>query len=346
MWIFAVLFVLAVTSGSTAKELPVFLERTSRQTLLKLNRGDSCARCKKECSNVNQINRWTSDCHNARAQVRKIKKRDEVIKSRKKFGFPDALLFYCFKQYCRKFKPRHYCGLATPGSEYNMAKLNTEMTALKKENAQLEYRWRREARSRFKFRDYRERRTEALKLQKEAKRNLNVVLNARKENHRLRKKLKGLEYRKQIFDVNKWSNETQFYNLTTFYWGKLNETLAKALVTSSIAVVNVRKSLDIDLQRMKTDVRDVRRLQKSVENEDKELNLLDRKKTQLERRIEEVKLEIVAADTDYLLFRRISGSMTNVLRDMTSQIKSGKLKVGCTNDALAQALADFTTSAI
>lgn len=335
--------ILLVVTVSATTPLPPFLQPIARQSYPEYSQSKSCTFCRENCGTVDKVSRWISDCHNVRAHLREIVKRDDLVDSRKRFGYPDALLFYCWKQYCKTFKPVEYCGLRPPGKVVTTEGLNAQIATLQRERVALTARWRREAVPKFAKSDYLSRRAEVVRLQNSARKFLSIASAARKKNWELKKKITSLQYRKQLFNKDKMASETVYFKETRFYWTRLNVSLSRAVRTSSLAIQEVRTTMEQRYEKLNAEVKRSRRLKANVDDREKTMEILDRQVVALQRNIERIKQDVIITDEDFTLFVKVGMLITNMLRSMSSLIRSGNIEVECGNDALATAIARFTT---
>lgn len=311
---------------------------------VRLNGYQSCQVCLKDCAPTSVSSKWVTECNKLRQNIRNIKKRDRLMSGKRRGGYRDALLYYCFLNYCRSFKVNEYCGLHPAGEKKrSLAALNSEIALLKKQRLALQARFKREAAPRFNFPNYLQKRAEVQELQRKARKNLLVALNSKAKNARLKEQLKTLEYRKQKFLVKKLTNEIDFYETYTTYWSKLEFNYKKALRTSAKSVRIIRDQLLKDTQLKFKEVNKVRNFEAAIGNEEKQLSVLDNFENILIVRLRNVEDLIVRADGDFSLFRIIGFRIAALLDNMTNKIRAGTLDVGCTTEALAVAVALHTT---
>lgn len=339
--IFNLIFLAAAATATTP--LPPFLQPISRQSFPAYSRSKSCTFCRENCGTVDQVSKWISNCHNVRAHLREIVKRNNLIDGRKRFGYPDALLFYCWKQYCKTFNPVEYCGLRPPGKVVTTEGLNAQIATLQRQRVELTERWKREALPKFARADYLVRRAEVVRLQNQARKFLAIASDARKKNWELKKKITSLGYRKQLFTRDKMASETVYFKETRFYWTRLNVSLSRAVRTSSLAIQEVRKTMEQRYEKLNAEVKRSRKLKANVDDREKTLEILDRQMVALQRNIERIKQEVVLTDEDFTLFAKVGKLIAGMLTSMSSLIRSGEIQVECGNDALAIAIAKFTT---
>lgn len=310
-----------------------------------LGRSKSCAFCrsKAKCGSLSQTSKRISHCQTVRWHYRKLAERNILIDGRRRYGYPDALLFYCWKAYCKKFNPAEYCGLHRRGKKPKMSDLDKMIKELKEDKKALTKRFDREAAPRFRYRDYRKRRDVIVKLQAQAKKNLNKALNARKRNYELKKQLQSPKYRKQIFDINQYNSETGFYKSKIKYWSDLEGSLQKALRTSSLQVKLFLTNIKKDVRGLHKEAELARRYKKSIKNYDASFKVLSEQQENLEDQIESINEEIKDIDIDYALFRKVSKGISGLLTTLTKKVAKGDIEIDCGKEALAVAIADFTT---
>ncbi len=342
MFLLNVILLLAVSVHATTP-LPPFLQRVGRQSFPEYSKSKSCIFCRENCGTVDRVSRWISDCHNVRAHLREIVKRDKLVDGRRRFGYPDALLFYCWKQYCKTFKPVEYCGLRPPGKVVTTEGLNGQIATLRSEREALTERWKNEAVPKFAKADYLTRRAEVVKLQNKARSFLSIASAARKKNWQLKEKITSLQYRRQLFNKDKMASETLYFKETRFYWTRLNVSLSRAVRTSSLAIKEVRETMEQRYEKLNAEVKRARRLKANVDDREKTLEILDRQMVAVQRNIERIKQAVVITDEDFTLFAKVGKLIASMLRSMSSLIRSGNIQVECGNEALAIAIARFTT---
>ncbi len=220
-----------------------------------------------------------------------------------------------------------------------MAQLKKEETELK----ELTKRFRREVVPRFKHADYMKRREVVLKHREDAKKTRNLAINARRDNFRMKKEIQSVKHRKNVFDMHKWGNETAIYGRYMSYWNRLNERLSLALRTSPLSVEKVKKEIKKEYSELVRDRAMVRKLRSKVSSMEakhryyvEEIEFLEEKVARLEKSVE-------AGHNDVKLFRKVGRDVRDVLQRIVRDIKSGRIKVGCGPDALANAIAEYTT---
>lgn len=335
-----------VGSAITTQKLHVDLSPAIRATKYpKIGQKKSCAFCsnKKKCGTLESTGKQLSHCKGVKGIFQELVRRDKLVDGKRRNGYPDAALFMCWKRYCKGFKVSEYCGLQPGGKLPKRSYLQKLMRQLDSANKALTVRFKKEAAPRFKYRDYIKRREEVIKLQSEAKKYLDVALDARKRNFELKKKLKSLKFRKILFDINKYGNETMYYKNTLLYWSWLNQTVNKAVRTSALQVQQVLRDIKSDVTEFAKEAKLARLLTKSVGDFDTRYQALYQEELNLQDRVERIKVEIKRIEKDTVLFRKVGSAISNLLKTLTRKISNGDVKVDCGDDALALAIAEFTT---
>jgi len=270
-----------------------------------------------------------------------------LMNGKTRAGFKDALLYYCYINYCKSFKVDEYCGLHPKGAtKRSIAALNAEIALTKRQRQGLEATFKRVAVPRFNHANYLERRAQVQALEAQARKNVLGVLNRAAENKKLKQKLNSVEYRRQLYETKQYRTEIDFYVSTRLYWTKFKDDYFKALETSAFSVRNMRNQLQKDATRMFKQVKSVRNFEKSIGNEERLLRILSNQKDTLTLRSAQVAELVKRADSDFSLFRQIGIKIAGLLDRMSANIESGNLDVGCTADSLAIAIAEHTTGQI
>lgn len=167
---------------------------------------------------------------------------------------------------------------------------------------------------------------------------LKNALLIREKHNRMRTLLQSTEYRKRQFEVMRFKYAALDFQDRLRFWERLNDTLTKAVHTSSIAIKQVRVSLETEMTSFAVDAQISKSLnQTCTSTEDKYKTLHDmRDKLVTERDMLQINTE--RAQNDITFVKTAAVEITTLLQTMLRKIEDGSIHIGCGKSVLVEAI--------